>query len=115
MKKFFIFILSLALIVTVFSSCQQPETTQEKDGITVVTTIFPVYDWPCNIAGDNCNVIYLDESGTDMHSFEPTAKDILTLAQADVFIHIGGVSDEWVEGAIESADNPELKHFHSWM
>ena len=91
------------------------ETTQEKDGITVVTTIFPVYDWPCNIAGDNCNVIYLDESGTDMHSFEPTAKDILTLAQADVFIHIGGVSDEWVEGAIESADNPELKHFHSWM
>ena len=108
MKKFFIFILSLALIVTVFSSCQQPETTQEKDGITVVTTIFPVYDWTCNIAGDNCNVIYLDESGTDMHSFEPTAKDILTLAQADVFIHIGGVSDEWVEGAIESADNPEL-------
>ncbi|MBO5933917.1 MAG: zinc ABC transporter substrate-binding protein [Clostridia bacterium] len=108
MKKFFIFILSLALIVTVFSSCQQPETTQEKDGITVVTTIFPVYDWTCNVAGDNCNVIYLDESGTDMHSFEPTAKDILTLAQADVFIHIGGVSDEWVEGAIESANNPEL-------
>ena len=108
MKKLFIFILSLVLIVTVFSSCQKPETTQEKDGITVVTTIFPVYDWTRNVAGDNCNVIYLDESGTDMHSFEPTAKDILTLAQADVFIHIGGVSDEWVNGAVESANNPEL-------
>ena len=108
MKKFFIFILSLILIVTVFSSCQKPETTQENDGITVVTTIFPVYDWTRNVAGDNCNVIYLDESGTDMHSFEPTAKDILTLADADVLIHIGGVSDEWVAAAVESANNPEL-------
>ena len=108
MKKFFIFILSLILIVTVFSSCQKPETNQENDGITVVTTIFPVYDWTRNVAGDNCNVIYLDESGTDMHSFEPTAKDILTLADADVLIHIGGVSDEWVAAAVESANNPEL-------
>ena len=108
MKKFFIFILSLILIVTVFSSCQKPETTQKNDGITVVTTIFPVYDWTRNVAGDNCNVIYLDESGTDMHSFEPTAKDILTLADADVLIHIGGVSDEWVAAAVESANNPEL-------
>ena len=108
MKKFFIFILSIILIVTVFSSCQKPETTQKNDGITVVTTIFPVYDWTRNVAGDNCNVIYLDESGTDMHSFEPTAKDILTLADADVLIHIGGVSDEWVAAAVESANNPEL-------
>ena len=108
MKKFFIFILSLIIIVTVFSSCQKPETTQKNDGITVVTTIFPVYDWTRNVAGDNCNVIYLDESGTDMHSFEPTAKDILTLADADVLIHIGGVSDEWVAAAVESANNPEL-------
>jgi len=108
LKKFFIFILSLVLIVTAFSSCKQTETTSDNGKITVVTTIFPVYDWTRNIAGENCNVIYLDESGTDMHSFEPTAKDILTLAGADVFIHIGGVSDEWVDGAIESAKNPEL-------
>ena len=108
MKKFFILILSLVLIVTVFSSCKKTEPTPDNGKITVVTTIFPVFDWTRNVAGENCNVIYLDESGTDMHSFEPTAKDILTLADADVFIHIGGVSDEWVEGAIESAKNPDL-------
>ncbi|MBR3868359.1 MAG: zinc ABC transporter substrate-binding protein [Clostridia bacterium] len=108
MKKIFIFILSIVLIVTVFSSCKAPETTPDNGKTTVITTIFPVYDWTRNVAGDNCNVIYLDESGTDMHSFEPTAKDILTIADADVFIHIGGVSDEWVDGAIESAKNPDL-------
>ena len=108
MKKIFIFILSLILVATVFSSCKAPETTPDNGKITVVTTIFPVYDWTKNVAGENCNVIYLDESGTDMHSFEPTAKVILTLADADVFIHIGGVSDEWVSSAIESAKNPDI-------
>lgn len=80
----------------------------DKNRITAVTTVFPVYDWTRNVAGDSCNVIYLDESGTDMHSFEPTASDILTLASADVFIHVGGVSDEWVESAVSSANNPDL-------
>lgn len=96
------------LVVTVFSACSKTETNIDSSKTTVVTTIFPVYDWTKNVAGENCNVIYLDESGTDMHSFEPTAKDILTLADADVFIHIGGVSDEWVESAVEAAKNPEL-------
>lgn len=94
--------------MTVFSSCGKTETDIDNGKTTVVTTIFPVYDWTKNVAGENCNVIYLDESGTDMHSFEPTAKDILTLADADVFIHIGGVSDEWVGSAVDAAKNPEL-------
>lgn len=94
--------------MTVFSSCSKTETDIDNGKITVVTTIFPVYDWTKNVTGENCNVIYLDESGTDMHSFEPTTKDILTLSESDVFIHIGGVSDEWVESAIKAANNPEL-------
>lgn len=96
------------LVATVFSACDKTETNINNGKTTVVTTIFPVYDWTKNVAGENCNVIYLDESGTDMHSFEPTAKDILTLSDADVFIHIGGVSDEWVESAVEASKNPGL-------
>lgn len=96
------------LVATVFSACDKTEAKPDNGKVTIVTTIFPVYDWTKNVANENCNVIYLDESGTDMHSFEPTAKDILTLSEADVFIHIGGVSDEWVGSAIEAAKNPEL-------
>ena len=50
----------------------------------------------------------LDKSGADMHSFEPTACDIALLSKADVFIHIGGVSDKWVDSAIKSAKNDSL-------
>lgn len=111
MKKVLIFILSAVMLTAILTSCTPADSVVDTDNgkITVVTTIFPVYDWVRNVAGDRCNIIYLDESGTDMHSYEPTANDILTLAQADVFIHIGGVSDEWVENAVASAKNSSLK------
>ncbi len=111
MKKLFLTILSLILILCSFSACSDNVTDiPEDDGrLTVVTTVFPVYDWTRNVSGDKCNVIYLDKSGADMHSFEPTASDIALLAKADVFIHIGGVSDKWVDSAIESAKNDSLE------
>lgn len=110
MKKSFSLFLIFILIITVCTSCsvtKKPGMTDDGR-LTVITTVFPVCDWTRNITGDKCNVIYLDESGTDMHSFEPTASDIAAIAQADVFIHIGGVSDEWVSGAVEAANNPDI-------
>lgn len=109
MKKICVSIISILLVLTFFSSCNQDAVSIIDNGkLTVVTTAFPIYDWTSNVAGDSCNVIYLDESGTDMHSFEPTANDILTISQADVFVHIGGVSDEWVRNAVDSAANDKL-------
>ncbi len=111
MKKLILTILALSLMLSVFSSCSaiSPEAEEDSKKLTVVTTVFPVYDWTRSITGDLCNVIYLDERGTDMHSFEPTANVILTLSSADVFIHIGGASDKWVSSALQSADNNEVK------
>lgn len=108
MKKIFIFILSVIIILSAFTSCTAPDETSDNGKINVVTTIFPVYDWTKNVAGENCNIIYLDESGTDMHSFEPTAKNILSITNADIFIHVGGVSDEWVENALSVSENTSL-------
>ncbi len=110
MKKLISLFLSFIIIFS-FAACSDNVTDiPEDDGkLTVVTTVFPVYDWTRNVTGDMCNVIYLDKSGADMHSFEPTASDIVLLAEADVFIHIGGVSDKWVESAVESAKNDSLE------
>ena len=111
MKKLIIYILSVVLMVALFTSCNtnQGNTDIDENKITVVTTVFPVYDWTRNVAGDRCNIIYLDESGTDMHSFEPTANDIITISNADVFIHIGGVSDKWVDSTLSASDNKDIR------
>lgn len=117
MKKLFSGILSVVILLTLLTSCtKQPSNNEDEsaevnasDGLTVVTTIFPIYDWVRNITGSDENIIYFDENGIDLHSFEPTANNIITISKADIFICIGGVSDEWVNNAVNSAGNEELK------
>ncbi len=109
MKKLISLFLSFIIIFS-FAACADNVTDIPEDNGSpvVITTVFSVYDWTRNITGDRCNVIYLDKSGADMHSFEPTASDIALLSKADIFIHIGGVSDKWVDSAVESAKNDSL-------
>ena len=86
------------------------ESTQEAaaDSISVVTTIFPEYDWVKQIVGDNANaeITMLLDSGVDLHNYQPTAEDIKKIATCDLFIYVGGESDEWAEDAIKTAVNP---------
>lgn len=105
------------MMISVFSSCTTTPAGNEaatgdadgKIGISIVTTIFPVYDWVKNIAGTEADVVYFDENGIDLHSFEPTADNIITLSSADLFICIGGESDKWVDNAVKSAENENLR------
>ena len=83
---------------------------KKKDGkIHVVCTTFPVYDWVKNIVGDSKDyeVELLMDNGTDLHSFQPSAKDIVKVGEADVFIYIGGESDEWVGDVLKQAGNKD--------
>lgn len=111
MKKFIICILSVCLIAVSLAACSDntADTNADSAEVSVVTTIFPIYDWVKNITGNTQGLEYLDKSGIDMHSFEPTASDILTIAQADVLICIGGVSDEWVDAAVSSSQNENIR------
>ncbi len=82
--------------------------------IQVVCTTFPAYDWVRELTRgreDGFEVTYLLEQGTDMHSFQPTAEDILRISQCDLFVYVGGESDKWAEDAIKGATNKEMKAF----
>ncbi len=82
-----------------------------EDSLQIVTTIFPEYDWVMNVLGDNpggAEVTMLLDSGVDPHSYQPTAADILKISTCDLFIYVGGESDEWVEDALEEAVNEDM-------
>lgn len=81
---------------------------QQSESLRVVCTIFPQYDWSREILGTDEGLTLLIQDGSDLHSYEPTAQDILTVSQADVFVYVGGVSDAWVESVLKSAENPDL-------
>ncbi len=83
----------------------------EGEKLSVVTTIFPEYDWVREITAgnDNVDITMLLDNGVDLHSYQPTADDILKVATCDVFIYVGGESDGWVDDALKEATNPDMK------
>ena len=82
-----------------------------NDKLKIVTTIFPEYDWVMNVLGDKASgadVTMLLDNGVDLHSFQPTAADIMKISSCDLFIYVGGESDEWVEDALKEAVNKDM-------
>jgi len=85
--------------------------TSESSSLSVVTTIFPEYDWVMNILGDNpagVEVTMLLDNGVDLHSYQPTATDMIKISECDMFVYVGGESDEWVEDALKEAVNKNM-------
>ena len=77
--------------------------------INVLCTVFPLYDWARNIAGNTAEVSLLNENGADMHSYQPTAADIVRLHSCDILIYTGGESEKWVAEVIKQSSNENLK------
>lgn len=83
-----------------------------SDKIQIVTTIFPEYDWVMQVLGDkadNAEVTMLLDNGVDLHSYQPSVDDIAKIGSCDLFIYVGGESDEWVEDVLAAKTNPDLK------
>lgn len=83
-------------------------TPQKQAKYTVVTTVFPAYDWAREIIGDDPDIDLrlLSENGVDLHSYQVTAADMVLLSDCDLFLYVGGESDEWVQEALNCVPNP---------
>ena len=108
-------ILSLCLAaLLLLSGCgggELPAGGGDEDSLQVVTTIFPIYDWTANILGENpgnVELVQMLDNGVDLHSYQPTAEDMARLSTCDLFIYVGGESDQWVKDALKDALNPDM-------
>ena len=120
MKKIIALVLVLALAVSLLAACGQENTigkanaaaSQDDGKLRIVTTIFPEYDWVREILGDQADradLTMLLDNGVDLHSYQPTADDIAKIADCDLFLYVGGESDEWVDDALKESTNPNQK------
>lgn len=114
MKRIIFITLAALLAAAMFTGCGRPaEPSEINDGsdgkLSIVTTIFPPYDFAREIAGDNADITMLLPPGSETHSFEPTPQDIIKIQNCDVFIYVGGESDEWVNGILSSMDTSEME------
>lgn len=110
MKKFFALTgaIVFALGALTLAGCTG-EKVQAADR-SVVCTVFAEYDWVRAVLGEQeerFDVKLLQDSGTDMHSYQPTVADVASISTCDLFIYVGGESDGWAESALQGAQNTD--------
>lgn len=108
--------LGAALLVGCTAPAPAPGAATPQDAaaepLRVVTTVFPAYDWVRTVAGDQADRLELTlllDGGTDLHSYQPSARDLAEIAGCDLFVYVGGASDGWVEAALAQSDNPNRR------
>ena len=116
MKKIITLVLALAMAVSLFTGCGKKNNAEtgesDPNKLSVVTTIFPEYDWVREILGgkaESTDLTMLLDNGVDLHSYQPTADDIVKISDCDLFIYVGGESDEWVKNVLKNAVNKKMK------
>lgn len=113
MKRILFLILACTASLGMLTGCGNTLLIEKDSGkLKVVTTIFPEYDWVRQILGDkadDADITMLLDNGVDLHSYQPTADDIVKIADCDLFLYVGGESDGWVDDALAGAANKDRK------
>ncbi len=103
-------ILCSIIAVSCMSACGGNDNDKKGTKKHIVATIFPEYDWAREIVGDinDTELTLLLSNGVDMHSYQPSVDDIMTISTCDMFIYVGGESDGWVRDALAQASNKDM-------
>ena len=102
-------ILSAAALVLVgCGTSGNSESGVSEEGIKVVTTFYPMYDFTKNVVGDNGEVSVLLDAGQESHGYEPTPQDIAAIADADVFVYNSDEMETWVPSVLESIESSDV-------
>lgn len=109
MNKIKILLITLLLMFSFWGcSNNSPTKIDENKKIEIVVTVFPAYDWIRELIKgkeDQIELTLLINHGVDMHSYQPSTDDLIKIANCDVFVYIGGESDQWVETTLKNETN----------
>ena len=118
MKRTITIFILLVTVLLGFSGCGSSDKSggakedTSKPKLKIVATIFPEYSWTKELLGSHekdVELTILAKKGVDMHSYQPSAEDILRIANCDLFLYVGGESDKWVDKALKEGGNPKRR------
>jgi zinc transport system substrate-binding protein len=101
------------IILFILSGCSSQEQTGNNENIgqkrlNVVTTFYPMYYFAKQVAGDSADVTLLIPNGVEPHDWEPTAKDMASIQDADVFVYNSRYFETWTDKVLKSIDTSKL-------
>jgi|SRR5579875_1643105 len=112
MKKFLFPFMIFLLLLGGCSNAVQSNSQKTSEGtkkLKVITTFYPMYYFAQKVAGNAANVDLLIPNGVEPHDWEPTAKDMAKIQDADVFIYNSRYMETWVDKVLKSIDPSNLK------
>lgn len=101
-------LLFIICLILVLCACGEAPAESGGEGLNIVCTVFPAYDFVREIAGEKANVVLLVPPGSEAHSFEPTPQDIIRIENCDLLLCNGGESEAWLEEILEGRENDIL-------
>jgi zinc transport system substrate-binding protein len=104
-----IFCAGVIALAAVSCKRQEPQSPQGKNVITVITSLFPLYDFARAVGKEKVAVSLLLPPGVESHSFEPRPGDILKINSAALFIYTGAVMEPWVAKILQAMENKDLR------
>ncbi len=107
-KRILAVVFAFAILAGTFCGCNNKAVTDTDGKLSIVVTNFPLYDFARQVCGDRAVVSMLLSPGTESHAFDPTPQDIIGITSADLFLYIGGVSDNWVNAILDSVESTSL-------
>lgn len=93
-------ILAIAIILSI-SIFIVIKISQNKKPANIISSNFIGYDFARAVTGDKSEISMLLKPGAETHNYEPTPEDIINIKNADLFIYVGGESDEWIEDLLK--------------
>jgi len=112
MKRMLVPLVIFLLLVSGCSNTASTKSEKTSEGSTklqIVTTFYPMYYFAKKVAGDSANVELLIPNGVEPHDWEPTAKDMAKIQDADVFIYNSQYFELWTEKVLKSINDSKLK------
>ncbi len=115
-KKILVLSVIMILAVSAASGCSPDRTEQitsspevsAGDKISIVTTLFPQYDFARQVAGDKAEVTMLLPAGVESHSYEPKPEDIIRINSSDLLIYTGQYMEPWAQRIIDGISNKDV-------
>lgn len=108
-------IIAMIAALPILLLCGCGKVQKESEKLQIVTTIFPAYDFARQIFGDKADVTLLLKPGTESHSYDPSAKDIVKIEDCDLFIYNGGESDAWVDNILKTTKDVNAVRMMSFV
>lgn len=112
MKKLFILLIPFIFIFAACSNSTASDkgTTQSSEEVlTVYTTVYPLQYFTERIGGDLVDVKTVYPPGSDEHTYEPSQKDMIKMADSDLFIYLGLGLEGFVDQAKDILSNEGVK------